>query len=104
MLPGRVVRAADVADLALAHERVQGLERLVERRLAVPLVDLQEVDVVGPQAPQRGLGRGDDVVAREAGVVGPLAHREAHLGGEQEAVAAAAVERLADDLLRRPVE
>ena len=49
-LPGGVVRAADVADLAGAHQRVERVERLLQRRLPVPLVHLVEVDVVGAAA------------------------------------------------------
>ena len=56
-LPARVVRAADVADLARADEVVERLERLLERRDAVPLVHLVEVDVVrraaGAGSPRR---------------------------------------------------
>ena len=99
-LPARVVRAADVADLAVPHERVERAQRLLERRLAVPLVDLVEVDPVRAEPAQAVLAGLDDVGARQAGVVGTVAHREAHLGGERDAVAPA-LDRLADDLLRR---
>ena len=51
-----------------------------------------------PQAPQRVLDLGDDPAARAAAVVGVLAHRHPELGGEHDVVAAA-LERLADDLL-----
>ena len=55
-----------------------------------------------PQPAQARLAACDEVVAREAGVVGPVPHRQARLGGEQHAVAPAA-QRLADDLLRHAV-
>ena len=62
-------------------------------------MDLVEVDPVGSQPPQRILHRADDPAARVALPVGVLAHRVVELGGEDHVVAAAAGERLADDLL-----
>ena len=46
-------------------------QRLLERRLSVPLVHLVEVDVIGTQPAQAGLAAGDEVVAGEPGVVRP---------------------------------
>ena len=46
-LPGGEVRAADVADLALADEVVEGAQRLLDRRQRVGAVELVEVDPVG---------------------------------------------------------
>ncbi len=100
-LPAAVVRRAHVADLAVAQERVERLQRLVERRLAVPLVHLVEVDVVGPEPPQARLARGDQVVAREPRVVRPVAHRHTRLGRDQRAIAPP-LQGLADDLLGQP--
>ena len=97
-VPGRVVRAADVADLALADEGVQRLEGLLERGHAVPAVELVEVDVLHVETAQAVLDALDDVLARRAGVVGPVAHREAALGREEQVVAVV-LRRLADDLL-----
>ena len=77
---------------------VERVERLLQRRRAVPLVHLVEVDVVRAHAAQARLAGADDVVAREPGVVGAVAHRHARLGGEQHAVAAAA-QGAPDDLL-----
>ena len=100
-VPGRVVGAPDVADLAVVHEGVEGVEDLLHRRHAVPLVHLVEVDVVGAQAPQARLARPDEVMAGEPGVVGTVAHGEARLGGDQD-VLAPALEDLAHDLLGTP--
>ena len=58
-----------------------------------------DVEVIRPQPPQTGLAGAHDVVARQPRLVRPLAGGEAHLGGEQHALAAA-FEHLADDLLR----
>src|SRR6202042_3328067 len=54
-LIGQEVRAADVAHLALVHEVIEGAQGLVDRRGPVVPVQLVQVDVVGLQAPQRGL-------------------------------------------------
>ena len=62
-LVGQEVRAADVADLALVDEIVEGAQRLVDRRRRVIAVELVEVDVVGLQASQRGIDRVEDVLA-----------------------------------------
>ena len=51
------------------------------------------------EPPQRVLDLGDDPAAGDAALVGVLAHRAPELGGQHDVVAAA-LERLADDLLR----
>ena len=73
-------------------------ERLLDVGVRVGAVDLVEVDVVGLQAAQRVLDRAHDPAPRVAPLVGVVAHRAADLGGEHDVVAAA-LERLADDLL-----
>ena len=101
-MPAGVVGAADVAHLARAHEVVERLHRFLERRQAVPLMDLVEVDDVGAQALQARLAGADEVPARQAPVVGAGAHRETRLGGDQHAGLAVAAHRLADNLLGEP--
>jgi hypothetical protein len=54
-VPAGEIRAADVADLALAHERIERFHRFFERRLAVPFVHLVEIDDIGLQALEAGL-------------------------------------------------
>ena len=78
---------------------LEGAERLLERRLPIPLVELVEVDVIGAEPPQAGLAGPDEVMAGEARVVRPVAHRKARLGGEDDVVTAGP-KRLTDDLLR----
>ena len=74
--------------------------RLLERRRAVPFVQEIDVDDVGPQPLQAVLAFADQMIARQAFVVGAVAHPHARLGGDQHVALALAVERLADDLLR----
>ena len=88
-LPGREVRAAEVAHLALAHQIVEGPQRLLERRLRIGRVRLVEVDVVGLQPAQAILDGLEDVPARQPLVVGPVADAHAALGRQHEAVALA---------------
>ena len=97
-LAGGERRGADVADLALLDEVGQRAERLVDVDGRVRAVHLVEVDPVGAQAPQRALDLADDPAARDAALVGVVAHRSPELRGQDDVVAAA-LERLADDLL-----
>src|SRR5690606_12762727 len=96
-VPGGVVGAAHIAHLTLADQGVERFHRLLERRLPVPFVHLVEIDDVGFQALKALLAFADDVPAAETGVVGAVSGREADLGGEQQAVAAAVGQRLADN-------
>jgi hypothetical protein len=64
----------DVQRLAGADHVGERLHRLLERRLVVVAVGLVEVDVVQAQAPQRRVDALADVLARQADVVGAVAH------------------------------
>src|SRR5262249_44631386 len=83
------IRATDVANLADAHEIVEGAERFVERRIAIVEVHLIEVDKIGLQPTERRVDRIHDVAATVAGVPGLRARRAEPLGGEHELVALA---------------
>ena len=77
---------------------VERVQRLLQRRHAVPLVDLVEVDVVDAEPAQARLARRDQVEAGETRVVRPVAHRHAGLGRQHHALPPA-LQRLAEDLL-----
>src|SRR6266702_627055 len=62
-LPGEHAARADVAGLARRDHVVQRLHGLLDRRLVVPPVDLVQVHVVGAEAPQRRVDRGQYVLA-----------------------------------------
>ena len=93
-------RAADVADLAGADEVGEGAERLVDVRVRLGPVHLVEVDPVGAEAAEARVDLLHDPAARVALLVRAVAHAAVELRGQDDAVAAAARERLADYLLR----
>ena len=101
-VPGRVVGAADVTHLARFHERVQRSHCFFERCLAVPPVQLVQVDVVGTQPREAGLERTHDMVPGTTGSVRPGLAREAALGGQQELLSSPFYD-LAHDLFRGAV-
>ena len=65
-LPRREVRRAEVPDLALDDELVQGGERLLDGRHGVGDVHLEQVDVIGAEPAQRALDGAPHVAARPA--------------------------------------
>ena len=86
-LPREHGRRADVARLARLHHIVQRFQRDLDRRVAVPAMDLVEVDVVHAQPPQAGVNARHDRLTRQAARVQPLAQREENLGGDDHFVA-----------------
>ena len=98
-LKGVHAGSADVERLAGAHDVVQRAQRLFDRRVVIEAVDLIEVDVIGAEAAQAGVDGVVDVFAREAALVGVVAHRVEDLGGDDDAVARGEVlQRAAGDL------
>src|ERR1019366_5330434 len=92
----------DDAD-AIGDRRGQDLHRLpdlIPRRIPVDVMHLVQVDVVGPQAPQRGVARAPDVERGKPVLIGPVTHRPVQLGSQHSALAAPAARRepVADDL------
>jgi len=100
-LPGEHAARADIAGLARRDHLVQRRHRLLDRGVIVPPVDLVQVHVVGTEPPQRGVDRGEHVLAAQPSVVGARAHREEDLGGQHVVLTAAEdpAERAAGDLL-----
>jgi hypothetical protein len=72
--PSAVVRHAEIADLAGAHEVGQRVHRLLERCAVVLLVQVIDVDVVGGEPAQAALDGSHHPFARQAAAVRPLAH------------------------------
>ena len=102
-LPGVHRRGAEVAHLAGVDQVAERLQRLLDRRRAIPAVDLVEVDVVHPEPPQARVALGEDRLARQPRPVRSVAHPAVHLGGDDQLVPAPVLgQRAADDLLARP--
>ena len=81
---GAVIGGAERAHLARLHQRVEGGERVGERRLRVVLMGVIEVDM-GAEPLERGLGgRGDP---RRLQLLAALARQHADLGRDQHVVA-----------------
>jgi hypothetical protein len=97
-LLGREGRAAEGADLPGVHEVGERGESFLDVGRGVGAVDLVQVDPVGSQPPQALLGLRQDPAPRVAAAVAALAHLKVHLGGQHDLVAAA-LQRLAGDLL-----
>ena len=87
----------------MTHEDVERFQRLLDRRERVEAVDLVEVDVIELQPLQARLRLVEDVVARCAALVRPVAHGAEDLGGHHDLIARHAdiLQRLAGDLLRQ---
>ena len=85
--PGRHIRSAQVAQLALVHQVVERAQRLVQRRAGVGLVDQVHVQVLDAQAAQAGIDLAHDLAARQAAIVRAIADRIEHLRAEQQLIA-----------------
>ena len=69
-LPGRPVGDADIADVAVLDQHLEGAHRLLDRRRRVEAVDLVEVDMLELEATQTVLDRGQ-MWARSCRAFGP---------------------------------
>ena len=99
-LPSLEVGDAHVARLASAHHVVQGAQRLLKGSLVVVHVQDVDVDVIRLKAGQGAVDLPHDVIARQTGVVGPVADAAGHLRGDHEVVAVP-LEDARQNLLRR---
>ena len=103
---GGVGRHPDIERLAGPHRSVEGTHRLLERRLGVRPVVVEDVDVVQPQPLQRCVQAGGQVLPRPEVAIGAGPHVPAGLGRDDQLVAVAG-EVLGQDAahvaLRRPV-
>ena len=87
-LPSVHARSTEVERLAGLHHIVQRLAGLFDGRVLVEAVNLIEVNIIHAEALQAGVNRGQDVLAREAAVVGRVGHRIEDLGGDDQLFAA----------------
>ncbi len=86
-LLGAVRRDADVQRLALAHERVEGADRLLDGHVRVVAVRVEDVDVVDAHARERLLGAREQVLARASVRVRSVPHVVAGLRRDDQLVA-----------------
>lgn len=93
-LLGGPLGGARVQDLALAHQIGQRQEGFLERCPVVEPLELVDVEVVGLQPVERGVQRGDEVLAAQPGVVAPWSVRPEHAAAQHEPVAALTVQCL----------
>ncbi len=100
-LPGRIIRAAQVADLAVADQVVQGPQGFLQGSFGIGTVRLIEVNVAGAQPAQTVLDRLQDVPSRQALVIGLVSDAHAALGRQHEALAFA-FEPFADNQFGTP--
>ena len=85
---GGVRRDAGVQRPARPHRGVERAHRLLERRVGVEAVAVEDVDVVQPHPRQRLVERGEHVLPRAAALaVGPRPHVVAGLGRDHQLVA-----------------
>jgi len=93
-------RAADVAHLARLNDLVERVHRLLDRRVRIEAMELVDVDVIGLQALQLLVDRGQQMLAAGADVVLRRALADADLGRDHEVLAPRHLhERGAHDLL-----
>ncbi len=100
-LPARVVGQADVEHLAGAHGVVEEAKGFLQWRQRIEGVHLVEIDRVDTEASERRVERGGEVPARQAEVVGAVAHWETPFCGKDDLLACRAPlgQPAADDLL-----
>ena len=67
------VRAADVADLSLLHQRVESAQSLFQWGHGIVAMDLVQVDMVGLQTAETSLHTVHNVAARSPNVISPWA-------------------------------
>src|SRR5271169_3667102 len=92
-------RRADITGLAGLDDVVWRFERLFDRRVVVPAMDLVEIDVIGAEAPKAGIDLVHDRLARQAGTIGSRPHPAIHFVGADDLVAPSEiVDRAAEDL------
>ena len=97
--PTPEIRNTPVADLAVAQQRLNGPQRLLEVHAIEVAVQVVDVDMVGIEPLQAGLTGAQHPGTRVARLVDPLGHRIAELG-RQDPVMAPRLDQLTDHLLR----
>src|ERR1700751_1524086 len=101
-MPARVVRSADVAYFPGPNQSVQGLQCLVQRRLAIPFVKLIKVDSICPEALKTLFTFANEMITGRTAVVRSGADDHSCFGSEKQ-VLPAPFQNLAKDFFGQPV-
>jgi hypothetical protein len=101
-VPAREIRAAEIADLAGAHEIVQRAEHLFDRGERVEAMELEQVDVVCAQAAQASFNRPQQMPPGRTDIIWAITAAKGRLSRNEHLVAAAS-DRASQNLLRLPL-
>src|SRR5262245_44373291 len=93
--PGRPIRKADVAYLAVAHQILERFDRLLDRGQHVDLVHQVDIDVVGAKTREASVHGCENVPARETRLDNGRTHAISDFGRDHHLLAASA-DRLAE--------
>lgn len=96
--PVRSVAIADIANLALAYDMVERVQRLFKRRERVGAVDEVEVDPIGCEPRQAFIDTEEDVTARQADAAYFWCCPQPDLAGDDDPIAAASEQSPQDPL------
>src|SRR5260370_16531926 len=87
--PAGKVETPDEPDLSETQEGTERFQGLVERRFAIPFMDLIQIDMIGTQAAQAVFTFPDNMIPRRAAFVRTVAHDHPEFGGDQHFIAPA---------------
>src|SRR5262245_33375391 len=88
-MPAGEIGAGDITYLTAPRQRVQRIERLLDRRERVEAMHVIDVDVINAETPQARVTGFKQVMARRADVIRTFAESKGRLGRNQEIVALA---------------
>ena len=97
----RIGRDADIERLALAHRRVERAHGLLQRRVGIEAVRIEDVDIVEPHALEALVEAGEQVLAAAPLAIGARPHVVAGLGRDHHLVAMVAEIGLQDGAEQR---
>ena len=97
-LPAGIVGNAGITDLAPGDQSVERAHDFLGRCRSVEGMELEQIDIVGAQAPQRILDRADQPGAGRAPILRSISHRQTGFGRDQHGITAVA-DRRAENLL-----
>ena len=101
--PCSKIREPDISDLAVPHKVIKRSERLFKRGGWILMMGVVQVDVVGPQTPERRFALGNDVATCQATsmrttIIWSIPNAFLNLGGDDHMVASA-TDRIAHEFL-----